>query len=508
MADASAKKPRSKKPPAPRALLTKLRRLTKNGPVTVNSYPDLAERLKYDRGKLWEHVQNWERTGQVITEKDGKRLTSIHAPPDTSRGAGTGVTKPPRQKSPRKKAMKSVPKSDGDGVPISDVADVPETVAVRVRKRASDDVLKSGAPDIPIADGAASRLFEIDPNKSTTYRDHPAETIPPEDTPSTTPPSAENTSATKAEIPPPPPLSNTTTGDHSVGLFSLFSSAKKAPPKPTTEAPPRAPEPAADVPTGSVPQKVEASVPKPYTERPTWRIWRRPGRAVERPSEPKPAIVTVMPPRRRAPWSFPLWIIAYAFLGLSLWINVWNARNSSGDWIDMIIPAGTGILTELAMFFLPARIMVVPWPRKFLGAGLLSIAIAFALYNSLRSTSLLETDQAMGRGDRQTVGVQAANSALERARTQRAVACRRGQDKTKACRDAEDDVKKEETKQIKAITAVASTSKPVDADFSALVTWASRGAVQPGPHDFTMFWLLFRTVLPQVGGLILVMSRR
>jgi hypothetical protein len=32
-------------------------------------------------------------------------------------------------------------------------------------------------------------------------------------------------------------------------------------------------------------------------------------------------------------------------------INVWNARSYNGDWMDMAIPGGTGILAELALFF-------------------------------------------------------------------------------------------------------------------------------------------------------------
>jgi hypothetical protein len=34
------------------------------------------------------------------------------------------------------------------------------------------------------------------------------------------------------------------------------------------------------------------------------------------------------------------------------------------------------------------------------------------------------------------------------------------------------------------------------------------GTVQPGARDFDMLWLLFRTFLPQVGGLVLMLARR
>jgi hypothetical protein len=49
-------------------------------------------------------------------------------------------------------------------------------------------------------------------------------------------------------------------------------------------------------------------------------------------------------------------------------------------------------------------------------------------------------------------------------------------------------------------------AKPESTDFAKLVTWLSRGAIQPGADDFSMLWLLFRTFLPQVGGLVLMLA--
>jgi hypothetical protein len=36
----------------------------------------------------------------------------------------------------------------------------------------------------------------------------------------------------------------------------------------------------------------------------------------------------------------------------------------------------------------------------------------------------------------------------------------------------------------------------------------SNGAIRPGADDFDMLWLFFRTLLPQVGGLVLMLARR
>ena len=53
---------------------------------------------------------------------------------------------------------------------------------------------------------------------------------------------------------------------------------------------------------------------------------------------------------------------------------------------------------------------------------------------------------------------------------------------------------------------VVDQARPESGDFARLVTWVSRGAIQPGADDFAMLWLLFRTLLPQVGGLVLMLA--
>jgi len=65
-----------------------------------------------------------------------------------------------------------------------------------------------------------------------------------------------------------------------------------------------------------------------------------------------------------------------------------------------------------------------------------------------------------------------------------------------------------EADQTQATAKVAAQAQPESTDFAKLVTWVSRGAIQPGADDFSMLWLLFRTFLPQVGGLVLMLAQR
>jgi hypothetical protein len=58
------------------------------------------------------------------------------------------------------------------------------------------------------------------------------------------------------------------------------------------------------------------------------------------------------------------------------------------------------------------------------------------------------------------------------------------------------------------VIKVAAQARPESGDFAKLVTWVSRATVQPGADDFEMLWLLFRTFLTQVGGIILMLAQR
>jgi hypothetical protein len=55
---------------------------------------------------------------------------------------------------------------------------------------------------------------------------------------------------------------------------------------------------------------------------------------------------------------------------------------------------------------------------------------------------------------------------------------------------------------------VAAQAKPESTDFADLVAWGSMGTVRPTVKDFDMLWLFFRTLLPQLGGLVLMLARR
>jgi hypothetical protein len=214
------------------------------------------------------------------------------------------------------------------------------------------------------------------------------------------------------------------------------------------------------------------------------------------------------PPKRQPHYaSIPLAVIAYGFFVLGIGINVWNSWNA-GPIANVLLPAAMGVLAEAVMFFLPERTLSLPWAGKLLAGVFLLFVAAFALTNSLRMASIVSADQAAARADRQTEGVRTADQATEAARAKRDEACGRGLGKTVACQSRQAEVTKLEAKQTQATNKVVAQAKPESADFAKLVAWLSNGTLKPGAEDFDMLWLFFRTLLPQVGGLVLMLARR
>ena len=160
------------------------------------------------------------------------------------------------------------------------------------------------------------------------------------------------------------------------------------------------------------------------------------------------------------------------------------------------------------MFFLPAWALTLPIGRQVLAWALFVFVSVFALTNSLRMASIIAADQATTRADRQTEGVRTADHALEVARGKRDEACGRGLGKTVACQARQAEVAKLESRQTQITAKVTAQAKPESGDFAKLVAWVSRGTIQPGTNDFEMLWLLFRTFLPQVGGIVLMLAQR
>jgi hypothetical protein len=146
--------------------------------------------------------------------------------------------------------------------------------------------------------------------------------------------------------------------------------------------------------------------------------------------------------------------------------------------------AGTARSVTISAARTQSSAMTLPAVRRTLAFALLLFVSAFALTNSLRMASIIAADQTAARVDRQTVGVQTADHALDAARAKRDEACGKGQGKTVACQARQAEVAKLEAAQAQATAKVAAQAKPEATDFAGLVAWASGGRRPTGCAGF------------------------
>ncbi len=203
----------------------------------------------------------------------------------------------------------------------------------------------------------------------------------------------------------------------------------------------------------------------------------------------------------------PLVLVAYGFFALEVAINIKNAWG--GALVDVAIPASLGVLAACVMLWLPSWAMTLPFGRRLLACSLLVLLVwPFAFTNNLRMASIVAADVTMARADRQTGATESTKTDLDRARDAQDKVCGPGQGKSKACQLRQNEVTETKNASKDARSNVAAAAKPDSADFAKLVTWASFRRIEPKADDFDMLMLLLRTLLPQIGGLVLMLARR
>jgi hypothetical protein len=188
-------------------------------------------------------------------------------------------------------------------------------------------------------------------------------------------------------------------------------------------------------------------------------------------------------------------LAAYGFFLASVGIiirNVWGASPA-----DVALFATWGVLAEAVMFWLPAWAMTLPLLRRAFAFALLILLVwPFALTNNLRLASIVAADTAQARMDRIDPKLDRAQAAIDAACDTKkpTVACQQRIAAAKALAKPAD--------------AIASQARPETRDFRDLIAWASFGLVRPSDRDFDLLSLLFRTLLPQIGGVVLLLARR
>jgi len=237
----------------------------------------------------------------------------------------------------------------------------------------------------------------------------------------------------------------------------------------------------------------------------------------EPPAAPPPAetvqvlVPTTEPvtPSRRQLAPVLLSAAALALAGVGIVTNGWFARSlGSSDiagWLFMAI----GVAADLVALVMPSCAAGL-WQAgqrvtALVGWGVWAMTFVFAVTAGIGFASLNIADVTLSRASRATPAVQTAQAALNDAMAARDRECKGGVGKF--CREREAAVNDRRQALDAAMRSVETSADPQTEAAVRIVAWVSRGLLQPSGNDFAMLRLVLLALLPQIGGILLMVGR-
>jgi hypothetical protein len=205
-------------------------------------------------------------------------------------------------------------------------------------------------------------------------------------------------------------------------------------------------------------------------------------------------------------------LLSTAALGLAavgITINGWFARSlGSSDlagWLFLAI----GVAADLVALVMPSCAVGL-WragqrATALAGWGVWLMTFVFVVMAGIGFASVNIADVTGARAARVTPAVQTAQAALSDAMASRDRECKGGVGKF--CREREATVADRRQVLDVAMRSVEQTADPQTEAAIRIVAWVSRGALQPTRDDFAMLRLVLLALLPQIGGILLMIGR-
>jgi hypothetical protein len=230
--------------------------------------------------------------------------------------------------------------------------------------------------------------------------------------------------------------------------------------------------------------------------------------AVEMPSR-APADTAAAAPLRRSAASYVLVAAAIGLAAVGIVINGWFARSlgstETAAWLFLAI----GVATDLVALAAPSS------AARLWGAGQRATALVawavwlmtfiFAVTAGLGFASMNIADVTLARASRPTLAVTVAQAALTDAMAARDRECKGGVGKF--CREREATVAERQQAVDAAMRTVERNADPQTEAAIRVVTWLSGGTLQPTANDFAMLRLVLIALLPQIGGILMMVGR-
>lgn len=207
--------------------------------------------------------------------------------------------------------------------------------------------------------------------------------------------------------------------------------------------------------------------------------------------------------------AYVLMTAAFGLTGVGIVVNgsFWHSLGS-GDvagWAFLAI----GVAADLVALAIPSSAARLWQTRQRLSAlaawAIWLTVIVFVSTAGIGFASTSVTDVTTSRASRVTPAVTAASDALRDAVTSRDRECKGGVGKF--CREREAAVVERRAALDAAMKTVEQAADPQTESASRIVAWLSVGLFRPEAADFAMLRLIMLALLPQLGGLLLMIGR-
>ena len=197
--------------------------------------------------------------------------------------------------------------------------------------------------------------------------------------------------------------------------------------------------------------------------------------------------------------------LALAVVGMTM--NGWFARSlgstDTAGWLFLTI----GVAADLVALVIPSCAASLARHRATALAGwaVWLMTFIFAVTASIGFASVNIADVTLSRASRVTPATVTAQAALADAMTARDRECHGGVGKF--CREREAALTERRQAVDVAMRSVEQNADPQTDSAIRIVAWASRGVLQPTGDDFAMLRLVLLALLPQIGGILLMVGR-
>jgi hypothetical protein len=198
-----------------------------------------------------------------------------------------------------------------------------------------------------------------------------------------------------------------------------------------------------------------------------------------------------------------------ALAGVGIAMNGWFARSLGSSDVAGWLFLAIGVAADLVSLLVPscaARLWQTRHRATSLAGWLVwAMTFVFAVTAGIGFASTNIADVTLARASRVTPAVGVAQAALADAMAARDRECKDGVGKF--CRERETAVNERRQALDTAMQSVGLAADPQTQAAIRLAAWASHGVLQPSGNDFAMLRLVLLALLPQIGGILLMVGR-